>query len=161
MDADERVSRSMTQREYPDRPIVGVGAVIVHQQRVLLVKRGSPPMVGQWTIPGGVVELGETLRFTAEREAQEETGLTVKAGEVVEVIDRILPGKDGRTQYHYVLVDFLCSVVGGEAIAGSDAADVAWAAEDELEKFKLEKIAVEVIRKALAQEKTSENDYAK
>jgi 8-oxo-dGTP diphosphatase len=151
INADERVSRLMTQREYPDRPIVGVGAVIVHQQRVLLVKRGSPPMVGQWTIPGGVVELGETLRFAAEREAQEETGLTVKAGEVVEVIDRILPGKDGRTQYHYVLVDFLCSVAGGEAIAGSDAADVAWAAEDELEKFKLEKTVVEVIRKAITQ----------
>lgn len=139
-------------REYPDRPIVGVGAVIVNQGRVLLVKRGSPPMVGQWTIPGGVVELGETLRFAAEREAREETGLTVKAGEVIEVIDRILPGKDGRTQYHYVLVDFLCSVVEGEPRAGSDAADVAWAGKDELEKFKLEKMALEVIRKAFAQD---------
>ena len=136
-------------REYPDRPIVGVGAVIVDQGRVLLVKRGSPPMVGQWTIPGGVVELGETLRFAAEREAREETGLTVRAGEVIEVIDRILPGKDGGTQYHYVLVDFLCNVLEGEASAGSDAADVAWADEGELEKFKLEEKALEVIRKAL------------
>ncbi len=136
-------------REYPDRPIVGVGAVIINQGRVLLVKRGSPPMLGQWTIPGGVVELGETLRSAAEREAREETGLTVRAGEVIEVIDRILPGKDGRTQYHYVLVDFLCHVLEGELSAGSDAADVAWAAEDELEAFKLEKTAVEVILKAL------------
>jgi 8-oxo-dGTP diphosphatase len=138
-------------REYPDRPIVGVGAVIIDRGRVLLVKRGSPPMLGQWTIPGGVVELGETLRSAAEREAQEETGLTVHVGEVIEVIDRILPGDDGRTQFHYVLVDFLCSVVQGEARAGSDAAEVAWAAENELEKFKLEKKALEVIRKAVAQ----------
>jgi len=136
-------------REYPDRPIVGVGAVIINQGRVLLVKRGSPPMLGQWTIPGGVVELGETLRSAAEREAREETGLTVRAGEVIEVIDRILPGKDGRTQYHYVLVDFLCHVLEGELSAGSDAADVAWAAKDELEKFRLEMTAVEVILKAL------------
>src|SRR6476660_155688 len=97
-------------REYPDRPIVGVGAVIIDRGRVLLVKRGSPPMLGQWTIPGGVVELGETLRSAAEREAQEETGLNVRAGEVLEVIDRIVPGEDGRPQYHYVLVDFLCTV---------------------------------------------------
>jgi 8-oxo-dGTP diphosphatase len=136
-------------REYPDRPIVGVGAVIIDRGRVLLVKRGSPPMLGQWTIPGGVVELGETLRSAAEREAQEETGLTVHVGEVIEVIDRILPGDDGRTQFHYVLVDFLCSVVQGEANAGSDAAEVAWAAENELETFKLEKTALEVIFKAL------------
>ena len=84
-------------------------------------------MAGQWTIPGGVVELGETLRAAAEREAQEETGLTVRAGEVIEVIDRILPGEDGRPQYHFVLVDFLCTVVEGEVCAGSDAAEVAWA----------------------------------
>ena len=136
-------------REYPDRPIVGVGAVIVNEGRVLLVKRGSPPMLGQWTIPGGVVELGETLRVAAEREAREETGLIVQAGEVIEVIDRILPGKDGRTQYHYVLVDFLCRVLEGELSAASDAADVAWASEGELERFKLEKTAVEVISKAI------------
>jgi 8-oxo-dGTP diphosphatase len=126
--------------------------VIIDRGRVLLVKRGSPPMLGQWTIPGGVVELGETLRSAAEREAQEETGLTVHAGEVIEVIDRILPDESGRPQYHYVLVDFLCAVVGGEASAGSDAADAAWATEHELEKFKLEKKALEVIRKAFAQD---------
>jgi 8-oxo-dGTP diphosphatase len=96
----------LTKREYPDRPIVGVGAVIVDQGRVLLVKRGSPPLLGEWSLPGGVVELGETLRAGAEREALEETGLIVKAGAVLEVLDRIIPGKAGAPQYHYVLIDF-------------------------------------------------------
>jgi 8-oxo-dGTP diphosphatase len=137
-------------REYPDRPIVGVGAVIVRGRRVLLVKRGAPPLQGEWSLPGGVVELGETLRAAAEREALEETGLTVEAGEVLEVFDRIIPGDDNRPQYHYVLVDFLCRVTGGELRAGGDAAEVAWAGEAELGKFKLEKPALEVIQRALS-----------
>src|SRR6478752_3227398 len=137
-----------SRREYPDRPIVGVGTVIIDQGRVLLVKRGSPPLLGEWSLPGGVVELGETLRAAAEREAREETGLLVKAGEVLEVLDRIVPDKDGAPQYHYVLIDFLCMVKGGELRAGGDAADVAWASESELGKYKLEKPALEVIRKA-------------
>jgi ADP-ribose pyrophosphatase YjhB (NUDIX family) len=140
--------RKSSTREYPDRPIVGVGAVIVDQGRVLLVKRGSPPLLGEWSLPGGVVELGETLRGAAEREAHEETGLTVKAGEVLEVLDRIVPGKDGAPQYHYVLVDFLCVVKGGKLHAGSDAGDARWAREDELGKFKLEQPALEVIKRA-------------
>jgi 8-oxo-dGTP diphosphatase len=144
----EPVSSRPNKREYPDRPIVGVGAVIVDHGRVLLVKRGSPPLMGEWSLPGGVVELGETLRAAAEREAREETGLIVKAGEVLEVLDRIIPGKDGAPQYHYVLIDFLCVVKGGDLRAGGDAADVRWAEESELGKFKLERLAVEVIRKA-------------
>jgi len=135
-------------REYPDRPIVGVGAVIVHDRRVLLVKRGAPPLLGQWSIPGGVVEIGETLRAAAEREAREETGLIVEAGEVLEVLDRIIPGENGRTQYHYVLIDFLCRVTGGELHSGGDAADAVWAGEGELARFKLEKLATDVISKA-------------
>ena len=141
-----------SKREYPDRPIVGVGAVIVDHGRVLLVKRGSPPLLGEWSLPGGVVELGETLRAAAEREALEETGLIVKAGEVLEVLDRIIPGKDGVPQYHYVLIDFLCVVKGGDLCAGGDAADVVWATESELEKFKLEQPALGVIRRAFTAE---------
>ena len=137
-------------REYPDRPVVGVGAVIVDKQRVLLVRRAAPPLQGQWSIPGGVVELGETLRAAAEREALEETGLQVKAGEVLEVFDRIMPADDGRTQYHYVLIDFLCSVISGEARAGGDAAEVAWVSADTVAQFNLEQIALEVVRRAVS-----------
>ena len=146
--ASEKTRPESSKREYPDRPIVGVGAVIIDQGRVLLVKRGSPPLLGEWSLPGGVVELGETLRAAAEREAREETGLMVKAGEVLEVLDRIVPGKDGAPQYHYVLIDFLCAVYGGTLRAGSDAGDVCWVRENELGKFNLEQPAIEVVRKA-------------
>jgi 8-oxo-dGTP diphosphatase len=142
-------------REYPDRPMVGVGAVIVDAQaaRVVLVRRVAPPLQGEWSLPGGLVELGETLRAATEREAREETGLIVSAREVLEVFDRIIPGKDGRPQYHYVLVDFLCRVREGELRAGSDAADVAWVREGELENYKLEEPAMDVIRKAFDRSK--------
>ena len=143
-------------REYPDRPIVGVGAVIVagdgHAGRcVLLVRRGAPPLAGQWSLPGGAVELGETLRAAVEREALEETRLVVKAEETLEVFDRIIAGEGGRPRYHYVLVDFLCRVVdpGVKPRAGGDAAEVTWASESELEQYKLEKPALEVIARAL------------
>ncbi|MBZ5531227.1 MAG: NUDIX hydrolase [Acidobacteriia bacterium] len=139
-------------REYPELPIVGAGAVIVDQGRVLLVKRGRPPLLGEWSLPGGVVEAGETLRQAVEREAKEETGLIVTAGEVLEVLDRIIRDAEGRAHYHYVLIDFLCRVTGGELCAGGDAAAVEWAREDELDKFNLEKPAIEVIRNAFTAE---------
>src|SRR5215510_3079045 len=140
----------MTTREYPDRPIVGVGAVIIHENRVLLAKRARPPLLGQWSLPGGVVELGETLRAATEREAHEETGLMVKAGEAIEILDRIVPGEKGAPKYHFVLIDFLCKVQGGELRAGGDAADVTWAGENELQHYKLEQPAIQVIRKAFS-----------
>src|SRR5262249_34655761 len=134
---------------------VGVGAVIVDSSgeanRVLLVRRGAPPLQGQWSIPGGAVELGETLRAAAEREALEETGLVVAAGEGLGGLGPGLPGSDGRVQYHYVLIDFRCRVRGGELYAGGDALEAAWVVESELGKYKLEKPAMDVIGKAFAQ----------
>ncbi len=142
------MSPESVRRDYPDRPIVGVGAVIVDRGRVVLVKRGNPPLLGEWSLPGGVVELGETLRTAAEREAREETGLIVKATEVIEVLDRIIPGEKATPQYHYVLIDFLCTVQGGKLQAGGDAAEVRWADRDDLSGYRLETPAMSVIEKA-------------
>src|ERR1700752_2066288 len=100
-------------REYPESPLVGVGAIIIERGRVVLVKRGHPPLAGEGSIPGGVLEMGETLRQAAVREALEETGLTVETGELLGVFDRILRDADGRTRYHYVLIDFLCHRTAG------------------------------------------------
>jgi len=136
-------------RDYPDRPIVGVGAVIVDAGRVVLVRRDREPLKGEWSIPGGVLELGETLREGTAREALEETGLTIEVGEVLEVFDRIVRDSDGGTRFHYVLVDFLCRRVAGELRSGSDAAEARWVSAGELERFALSDGAEQVIRKAL------------
>ena len=135
-------------RDYPDRPIVGVGAVIVENGRALLVRRGNEPLKGEWSIPGGVVELGETLRQAAVREAKEETGLEVEAGEVLEVVDRIMRDPQYKVQYHYVLVDFLCRRISGEARAGADASELRWITPEGLEGFRIADSAAAVIRKA-------------
>jgi 8-oxo-dGTP diphosphatase len=140
----------MIKRDYPDRPIVGVGAVIVENRRVVVVKRGGEPLKGQWSIPGGMLELGETLRQGAQREACEETGLEVEAGEVLEVFDSIYRDPDGKTQYHYVLIDFLCRPMAGELCAGSDAGEVRWVTADDLDGLQMTESAIRVIRKALA-----------
>ena len=137
-------------REYPERPLVGVGAVIVEDSRVVVVRRGAEPMAGEWSIPGGLVELGETMRAGAVREAREETGLQVEAGEVLEVLDRIVPDAQGKARFHYVLVDFLCRRVAGELRAGGDAQEARWVRESDLEALGVAEPAVRVIRKALA-----------
>ncbi len=137
-------------REYPDAPLVGVGAVVIEEDRVLLIKRGQPPLAGQWSIPGGLLELGETVRAAAVREAFEETGLVVEVSELLGVFDRILPDADGRTQYHYVLVDFLCRRVSGEIRAGGDAAEARWLQGDELLRLALAKDTAEVIQLGFA-----------
>lgn len=136
-------------RDYPDRPLIGVGAVIVDGSRVVVVRRGHEPLKGEWSIPGGVLEIGETLRAGAAREALEETGLAVEAGEVLEVLDRIVRDAQGRVQFHYVLVDFLCRPVGGELRAGGDAEDVRWLSGEELEDFAIADSAAAVLRKGL------------
>jgi 8-oxo-dGTP diphosphatase len=146
-------------RDYPDRPMVGVGAVIVENGRALLIRRGTEPLKGEWSIPGGVVELGETLREAAAREAKEETGLEVEAGEVLEVVDRIMRDPQRKVQYHYVLVDFLCRRISGEARSGADANELRWITGRELEDFPIADSAAAVLRKGF--ERAAQNQAAR
>jgi len=134
-------------REYPETPLVGVGAIIIEQGRVALVRRGHPPLEGKWSIPGGVLEVGETLRKAVVREAQEETGLTIEPGELLGVFERVLPDEQGRFRYHYVLIDFLCHRVSGELLAGDDADEVGWFRQSELTRLQLARETEEVILK--------------
>ncbi|HEX6504441.1 MAG TPA: NUDIX hydrolase [Terriglobales bacterium] len=138
----------MLKREYPEAPLIGVGAIIIENGRVLLVKRAHPPLVGEWSIPGGVLEVGELLREAAIREAKEETGLTVEPGEILGVFDRLIRTGD-RVQYHYVLIDFLCRRVGGELKPGSDADEVGWFTAEEIAGLNLAPDTAEVIQKGL------------
>jgi mutator protein MutT len=135
-------------REFPDRPVVGVGAIVVDGNRVLLVRRGHEPLKGEWSLPGGVVEIGETLEVAIAREVQEETGLRVDVGPIVDVLDRIRFDPDGRARYHYVLVDFLCRPNSGTLASASDAEDVKWAPLIELVDCGVADATITVIQKA-------------
>jgi 8-oxo-dGTP diphosphatase len=143
-------------REFPDRPLVGVGGVVISSGRVLLVRRGSPPLENQWSIPGGLLEVGETLREGVRRELLEETAVEVRVLELVEVFERIRLDANGKARHHFVVLDYLCEAVRGEASAGSDAIEVAWAAADELERYSLTEATTQVILRAL--EMTRERD---
>ncbi len=134
-------------RQYPERPVVGVGAVIVDDGRVVLIRRRYEPLAGQWSLPGGKLELGETLEDGTAREMLEETGLVVEVGPVIEVFDRIMFDDARRVRYHFVLVDYLCWPVSGELQAGSDVDDAVFASLEELERFSLTKKATAVIER--------------
>jgi 8-oxo-dGTP diphosphatase len=144
-------------REYPDRPLVGVGGVVIEDGRALLIRRGTQPLLGEWSIPGGTLELGETLEQGVARELLEETGLEVRVIELIEVFDRIYletaagePVEKKGPRFHYVIVDYLCERLGGTAIAGSDVTDVAYAREEELGNFGLTETATRILKKAFA-----------
>ena len=136
-------------RLYPARPVVGVGAVIIDGDRVLLVKRAHEPLKGEWSLPGGAVEVGESLEAALIREVREETCLDVTVGPVVEVLDRIGRDAANRVEYHFVIIDYLCRVSGGTATCGSDASEVRWADRADLPEFHLTAAATAVIDKAL------------
>jgi len=131
----------------PSAPVVGVGGVLIRDGKVLLIRRGKPPLYGRWVVPGGTVELGESLEQALVREMREETGIDVAPLEVLTVFDRI--ERDGdRVLYHYVIVDYLCRWLGGEARAASDALEAAWAALDDLPRYDLPQKALEVVQDA-------------
>lgn len=136
-------------REYPDAPIVAVGAVVMHDGKFLLVRRRNPPSQGMWSIPGGVMEVGETFQDTARREVKEECGLDVKAGQVVEVIQNIVRDEAGAVHYHYVIVDVLAEMTGGRLQAGEDAADALWAGEEELNQIEMTQSARSLLGRLL------------
>jgi len=168
-------------REYPERPVVGVGGVVIEGGRVLLIRRGGEPLRGQWSIPGGTLEVGETLEEGTRREMEEETGLKVRIIELIEVFERIFRDEEGkpsqskgsaasgeqstrtgagkanapesvagRPRYHFVILDYLCERISGEARAGGDVTDVAWATENELEAYHLTPTATRILKKAFA-----------
>ena len=148
-------------REFPEKPIVGVGGVVIDDERALLVLRGHEPLKGQWSIPGGTLELGETLVEGTARELEEETGLAVRVLDLIEVFERINFGRGAdetwttleekrRPRVHFVIADYLCERISGEAVAGGDVTDVAWASIAELDRFSLTPTATRVIHKAFA-----------
>jgi 8-oxo-dGTP diphosphatase len=151
-------------REYPERPLVGVGGVVIDKARALLIRRASEPLRGEWSIPGGMLELGETLEEGVARELLEETGLQVRVLELIEVFERIvypqnaepagIGGKNpARPRFHYVIADYLCERVSGELAAASDVTDVVFAREEELDPFSLTETALRILHKAFAMDR--------
>jgi ADP-ribose pyrophosphatase YjhB (NUDIX family) len=145
-------------REYPDRPIVGIGGVVIDGGRALLIRRASEPLRGEWSIPGGMLELGETLEEGVARELLEETGLRVRVLDLIEVFERIIPepaagepgGKIIKPRYHFVIADYLCERISGDHAAASDVTDLAFAREDGLARFHLTETALRILHKAFA-----------
>jgi len=147
-------------REYPEKPVVGIGGVIIEQGRTLLIRRGSEPLRGEWSIPGGTLEVGETLQEGVARELLEETGVEIRVLELIEVFDRIFLENEASDtplrktpRFHFVIVDYLFERVSGEPRAGSDVTDVAFAREDELPQFHLTETVKRVLKKAFAMDR--------
>jgi len=145
--------------EFPDQPVVGVGGVVISEDRALLIRRGSEPLRGEWSIPGGRLELGETIAQGVVRELLEETGLEVRLLGLIEVFERIFredsAPPSSAPQYHFVILDYLCEVIGGEPRPGSDVTDLAWAREEELPRFGLTPTATRILLKAFQMARSS------
>ncbi|MCX7816005.1 MAG: NUDIX hydrolase [Syntrophales bacterium] len=137
----------MERREYPDRPVVGVGAVVFKDEKVLLVKRGVPPRKDLWAIPGGSVKLGETLKESAVREVWEETGITIEVGDIIYVFDLIERDKNGKICYHFVVIDFLARYISGEVKSGDDASEARWISREECLHLPLSENTEKLLRK--------------
>ena len=142
-------------REFPERPIVGVGGVVIEDGHALLIRRGTEPLLGEWSIPGGTLELGETLEAGVARELSEETGVVVRVLGLIEVFDRIFTPegnisseKEMRPKYHFVIADYLCERISGEAKASSDVTDVSWARQEVLPQYRMTGTAMRILRKA-------------
>jgi 8-oxo-dGTP diphosphatase len=137
-------------RRYPSRPFLGVGALIFDNEKLLIVERASEPFKGYWSLPGGIVECGEKLEQGIRREVLEETGLEVEALSVFEIFERIIPDGEGRIEYHYVLIDYLCRPIGGRLSAASDVSQVAWVTEQNLRDYRLTDGTLSVVERAFA-----------
>jgi len=137
-------------REYPERPIVAVGGVVIHDSRVLLIRRGQPPLEGRWSIPGGILEIGERIAEGIERELREETGVRVRVADLIEIYEKVLRDEENEPRYHFVILDYACEFVEGTARAGGDVTDAAWVSEQQLETLALTTAAKRVIRKAFS-----------
>lgn len=136
-------------REYPEHPRLGVGAVVLHEDRVLLVRRGQPPAMGTWSLPGGLVDLGETVEDAAVREVAEECGIAVHLGGVAGVVDRIVYDEHGRIRYHYVVIDYLAHPESTCLTPGTDAAEACWVAAAEVHTYAVTDAVADMIRRAL------------
>ena len=139
------ITANLSSRRYPPRPVTGVGALLFQDDHVLLVERGHPPLMGYWALPGGAVETGERLEEAVAREVLEETGLVVSVGPIATVFERIMPDAQGACEYHYVLVDFYCSAIGGSLQAGDDSKQAEWCSFDRLPSMLLTAGTREVI----------------
>jgi 8-oxo-dGTP diphosphatase len=144
------VSNTNQDRRYPTRPFLGVGALIFEGNTILLVERAKQPLQGYWSVPGGIVEAGEKLEDAVRREVREETGLEIEPLEMFEIFERIMPDAEGRPEYHYVLIDYLCRVLGGQLAAASDVSCAVWVREQDLGKYMVTEGTLAVVERAFA-----------
>jgi 8-oxo-dGTP diphosphatase len=141
-------SRMDDDRRYPKRPLIGVGAIILRRDRIVMAQRGKEPLKGWWSLPGGALEIGESLKSAVCREVLEETGLEVRPLGVFEIFERIIPDAAGAPEYHYVLIDYLCRITGGTLHAGDDVCRVEWVRRKDLPALQITEGTLGVIEKA-------------